>query len=142
MTHASKNVLVVEDDADILSSLAEVIREEGFNVQTAANGYQALMQVEQHEPALIFLDLMLPQMNGWRFVQELRARFPETNPPIVLVSAVQDIAREAAKLGAQCFLRKPFDLADIVRITHECCQRQKPQALQCLSKLKSAKSRG
>ncbi len=122
MTHASKNVLVIEDDVDILSSLAEVIRDEGFTVYTAANGYQALMQVEQNEPALIFLDLMLPQMNGWRFVQELRARFPDTKAPIVLVSAVHDIAREAAKLGAQRFLRKPFDLADIVRITRECCR--------------------
>jgi CheY-like chemotaxis protein len=122
VTHARKSVLVVEDDIDIVSSLAEVIRDEGFKVQTAANGYQALMQVEQHQPALIFLDLMLPQMNGWRFVQEMRARFPDTSVPIVLVSAVQDIARAAARLGARHFLRKPFDLADIVRITHEHCR--------------------
>src|SRR5437660_1103021 len=100
----SRTVLVVEDDAAILSSLAEVIRDEGFTVDTAANGYQALARVEACDPDLIFLDLMLPQMDGWKFIAELRLRSPARRAPIVLVSAVANLAAEASKLGVKRFL--------------------------------------
>ena len=63
------NILIVEDDPDILSSLAEAIREEGFVVETAANGYQALTRLESQLPDLIFLDLMMPLMDGWKFLE-------------------------------------------------------------------------
>ena len=115
-------VLVVEDDAAILSSLAEVIRDEGFAVETAANGYQALARIEACEPDLIFLDLMMPRMDGWRFIAELRLRTPSRQVPIVLVSAAANLGTEASKLGVRHFLRKPFDLEDVVRITRECCR--------------------
>lgn len=115
-----KTVLVVEDDAAILSSLAEVIREEGYVVDTAANGYQALARIETSEPDLIFLDLMLPQMDGWKFIAELRIRYPTRQTPIVLVSAVANLAAEASKLGVRYFLRKPFALEEVLRIAQDC----------------------
>lgn len=117
------NVLVVEDDSDILSSLVEVIRDEGFDVSSAANGYQALAQIEQRSVDLIFLDLMMPLMDGWRFLQELHARFPDVHAPVVLLSAVRDLSDEARRLGVARFLAKPFDLDDVVRLAHELCPR-------------------
>jgi CheY-like chemotaxis protein len=116
-----KTVLVVEDDFDILSSLAEIVREEGFDVLTAGNGYQALEQIARTPPNLIFLDLMMPQMNGWRFVEELRRRYPDRQFPIVLLSAAADVAAEAERLGISFFLKKPFPLTDISRLAHEIC---------------------
>jgi two-component system nitrogen regulation response regulator NtrX len=112
-------VLVVEDDSDILSSLVEVIRDEGFDVISAANGYQALSELEHHTVSLIFLDLMMPVMDGWRFLQEARTRFPDFQTPVVLLSAVRDLSEQARKLGVARFLTKPFNLDDVVRITHE-----------------------
>src|SRR5260370_1318648 len=114
-------VLVVEDDPDILSSLAEVIREEGCEVATAANGYQALAEVSRQQPDLIFLDLMMPLMNGWKFIEALRARLPAGRPPIVLLSAANNLAKQAELLGVRRFLQKPFDLADVARLVHQLC---------------------
>lgn len=114
-------VLVVEDDADILSSLVEVIREEGYEVLSAANGFQALAQLEQHPVDLIFLDLMMPIMDGWRFLDEMHQRYPSLHPKVVLLSAVHGLPAEAERLGVSRYLRKPFELEDVVRITHEYC---------------------
>jgi CheY-like chemotaxis protein len=112
-------VLVVEDDSDILSSLVEVIREEGFEVYSAANGYQALSELADHHIDLIFLDLMMPVMDGWRFLQEARTRFPNFHVPVVLLSAVRDLGDHARALGVARHLTKPFNLDDVVRIAHE-----------------------
>lgn len=116
------NILIVEDDPDILSSLAEVIREEGFDVETAANGYQALARLEAHAPDLIFLDLMMPLMDGWKFLEIARQRFPSTQPPVVLLSAVHNLTEEARRLGVTAFLPKPFDLEDVARMAHSLTQ--------------------
>jgi CheY-like chemotaxis protein len=116
-----KRVLVVEDDCDVLSSLAEVIRDEGYDVATASNGRQALAQIEAEVPDLIFLDLMMPAMDGWGVVTELRRRLPTVQAPIVLLSAVRGLGQQAADLGIKYYLRKPFRLDDIVRIARECC---------------------
>jgi CheY-like chemotaxis protein len=115
------HVLIVEDDPDILSSLAEVIREEGFEVETAANGYQALARLESNPPGLIFLDLMMPLMDGWRFMELARQRFPGLQVPIVLLSAVHSLSAEAQKLGVTAFLPKPFELEAVARLAHELC---------------------
>lgn len=118
------NVLIVEDDPDILSSLAEVLREEQFEVDTAANGYQALSRLESHMPDLILLDLMMPLMDGWKFLEVARQRFPAMRAPVVLLSAVHGLTEEAHRLGVDAFLPKPFDLEDVARIAHELCDRR------------------
>ena len=117
------NILIVEDDPDILSSLAEAIREEGFDVETAANGYQALARLESHPPDLIFLDLMMPLMDGWKFLESARQRFPDLHPPVVVLSAVRNLTDEVRRLGVTAFLPKPFDLEDVARMAHSLCSR-------------------
>jgi CheY-like chemotaxis protein len=118
------NILIVEDDPDILSSLAEAIREEGFEVETAANGYQALARLEAQTPALIFLDLMMPLMDGWKFLETARQRFPTLVAPVVLLSAVHNLTEEARRLGVTAFLPKPFDLEDVARMAHSLVARR------------------
>jgi two-component system, chemotaxis family, chemotaxis protein CheY len=121
------HILIVEDDPDILSSLAEAIREEGFSVETAANGYQALARLE-HQPAdLILLDLMMPLMDGWKFLEIARRRFPEMHAPVVLLSAVHNLTEEARRLGVSGFLAKPFDLEDVARVAHQLCDGRRPE---------------
>ncbi len=118
------NILIVEDDPDILSSLAEALREEGFEVETAANGYQALTRLESQAPDAIFLDLMMPLMDGWKFLETARQRFPGLHAPIVLLSAVHNLTEEAQRLGVTAFLAKPFDLEDVARMAHSLTQRR------------------
>jgi CBS domain-containing protein len=117
-----QTVLVVEDDAAILSSLADVIRDDGYVVDTAANGNQALARLEACAPDLIFLDLMMPQLDGWGFLARLRALATARQVPIVLISALPNLAKEAERLGIPRFLQKPFELESVMRITHECCR--------------------
>ncbi len=114
-------VLVVEDDPDILSSLAEVIREDGYEVETAANGYQALEHLSAQMPDLIFLDLMMPGMDGCRFLEEAHHRFPEMQVPVVLLSAASGLSEKAARLGIRRYLPKPFELENVTQIAHEYC---------------------
>jgi CheY-like chemotaxis protein len=124
--HHLRPVLVVEDDSDILSSLAELLRDDGYDVVTAANGYQALGQVKAHDPELILLDLMMPQMDGWRFVRELRARIPSCRAPVVLMSAAADLPGEAARLCVDAWVKKPFRLEELLRLAHRWCPRETP----------------
>jgi CheY-like chemotaxis protein len=116
-----KSVLVIEDDAALLSSVAEVIREVGYEVRTASNGHQALDEVLLRGFDLILIDLMLPFMDGWRFLEQYRCRCRESRAALVLVSALPNLPAEAARLGVHGYLRKPFGLDAVVRITQECC---------------------
>lgn len=117
------NILIIEDDPDILSSLAEALREEDFVVETAANGYQALTRIEATMPDVIFLDLMMPLMDGWKFLEVAHRRFPNLRTPVVLLSAVHNLREEAVRLGVQAFLAKPFDLQDVARLAHQLADR-------------------
>jgi CheY-like chemotaxis protein len=114
-------VLIVEDDGDISELLAQVIREEGFQVETAKDGEAALEHVLANEPRLIFVDLRMPKMDGWQFCDELRRRFPLLDAKVVLVSASSNLPHEAEHLHAEHFLQKPFHVDDVVRLTRHYC---------------------
>ncbi|MBI5961815.1 MAG: response regulator [Chloroflexi bacterium] len=81
-------ILVVEDDPDVRSILALVLRKEGWNVIEAESGQSALAQIAQVRPALILLDLMMPEMNGFEFIDELRKTESWRSIPIVVVTAM------------------------------------------------------
>jgi CheY-like chemotaxis protein len=112
-------ILIVEDDPDILSSLAELIRHEGYAVATAVNGQQALERLATQRPDLIFLDLMMPVMDGWTFLREMRTRFPDAQIPVVLLSAKRGLREDAIRLGVDHFLEKPFELDEIIRLARQ-----------------------
>src|SRR5215470_1205194 len=100
-------ILVVEDDDDIRDSLKELLEEEGYRVDTAANGQQALVKLQEQElPQLILLDLMMPVMDGWQFQKELRAVPSLARLPVIVISASK-FSREP--LNAAAFIPKPLD---------------------------------
>jgi two-component system, chemotaxis family, chemotaxis protein CheY len=105
-------ILVVDDDVSILSALAELLDMEGYAVATAANGAEALGSVEQMEPSLVLLDMRMPVLDGWSFVQALEQRGVKL--PILVMTAAQDARRWAEEVGAQGYLAKPFDLTDVL----------------------------
>jgi CheY-like chemotaxis protein len=100
-------ILVVEDDDDIRDSLKELLEEEGYRVDTAPNGEQALAKLRDQElPQLILLDLMMPVMDGWQFQKELRRIPSYASLPIIVISASK-FSREP--LNAAAFIPKPLD---------------------------------
>ncbi len=108
----SPTVLLVDDEPDILGFMELALREDGYHVVTASSGQDALAIVDRASPSLILLDAKMPAMGGEEFLSELRRR-PGPPVPVVLVTAVRMQPSEAASLGAQDLLAKPFDLDEL-----------------------------
>lgn len=103
-------VLIVEDDALIRDSLADVLSDAGYEAITAANGKEGLELLRTAElPCVILLDLMMPVMNGAEFLRELRNSANVAATPVVIVSAWENEA-QAVEGAAQGFVKKPVRL--------------------------------
>ena len=111
------NVLVVDDDPAIVGTVEGILEDEGYTVSTAANGNQALAEIEQHEPGLVLLDMRMPVLDGWGFAAELKRR--GWRLPIVVMTAAQDARRWATDIGADGWLAKPFDLDNLLEIVQQ-----------------------
>jgi len=111
--HGERVVLVVDDDPDILQTLALCLSTEGYRVVMAANGREALDVLGRERPAVILLDLMMPVMDGWQFVAEMDNRGWRRSPLLIL-SADRAVQGHAARLRADAFLAKPFDLDELL----------------------------
>ena len=113
-------VLIVEDAPELLSSLAEVLRDAGYSVETAANGYQALERMAQRRPDLIFLDVVMPRMDGWRFLEQVAQRFPDCSPSVVLLAPPAAPPTSQHRFQIRHVLARPLDLDQVTRIAREC----------------------
>jgi CheY-like chemotaxis protein len=112
-------ILVVEDDDAIRCLVSEVLRDDGYDVCEAANGAEAIAFVGNHRPDLIVLDLMMPVMDGWAFVEACRRTPYCVGVPIVVTSASHDLPRTAERLrsyGVRTCLAKPFDLDGLLAL--------------------------
>ena len=102
-------ILVVEDDDTLRSVIGEVLVDEGYRVDLATDGHEALELLQGADPDLIILDVMMPRMDAFRFREIQQGRGPG-RAAVLVVSAVRDVRSAAATLGAQAFLAKPFQL--------------------------------
>jgi CheY-like chemotaxis protein len=105
-------ILVVDDDPSILMTVSDILEFEGYPVATAANGAEALVRLEQLNPAMVILDMRMPILDGWGFARILRER--GVNLPILVMTAAQDAMRWADEIGADGFVAKPFELLELL----------------------------
>ena len=96
---APRRVLIIEDDAATRQMLRGMLEKEGWAVAESGNGHAALEQVAADRPALILLDLMMPGMNGFEFITELRQREAGRGIPIVVLTAKDLTAEERQRLN-------------------------------------------
>jgi CheY-like chemotaxis protein len=104
-------ILLVDDDRESCEALAEFLSLRGHAVQCAANGSEALRLVDDSDarPELIFLDLVMPVLDGWGFLAE-RAKDPLlADVPVVIMSGCSAVAQKAQEAGAVAVVRKPAD---------------------------------
>ncbi|MDP8923245.1 MAG: response regulator [Chloroflexota bacterium] len=111
---ANRRVLVVEDDDAIRSLLDLVLAAEGYDVRTAEHGGAALDVLERWSPHLILLDLMMPVLDGWGFRARQVANPSWAAIPVILLSAVYEVSRQAEVLAVAAVHAKPFDLDDLL----------------------------
>jgi CheY-like chemotaxis protein len=97
----ARSVLVVEDDGTTRDLLGRTLESDGWRVDEAANGLLALEQVRKNRPDVIVLDLMMPEMDGFEFLRELRHQEEYRNLPVVVVTAKTITAEERERLNGQ-----------------------------------------
>jgi excisionase family DNA binding protein len=116
-----KKILIVDDDPEIIELLVDVLSRDGrFDVKAASSGYDAGMLTQQLHPDLILLDYMLPDVNGNIVCQTIRRNPEFESVKIIIISGVirEDEIEQLLKSGAEDFIRKPFDITELVtRIT-------------------------
>jgi CheY-like chemotaxis protein len=111
-------VMVVDDDEDIRAVLKLFLEAEGYRVITAADGREALQQLQTPErPSLILLDLMMPGMDGEQFMKAVR-RTPLASIPVVIMSGHREAADKVIELNANCCLMKPVEYDDLTALIH------------------------
>ena len=114
---AKKRVLVVDDDEQIVELFLDVLgRDDRFEVQTAATGYDAGVLTEQFRPHLVLLDYMLPDINGNLVCDRIRANPDLAGTKIIIVSGVVKPEEIDALMesGADDFVKKPFDIGELI----------------------------
>lgn len=105
-------ILVVEDEPDMLRSLAQALREEGYAVDMANNGEDGLFSAENYDYDALVLDVMMPKMDGWEMLSRLR----KTKKTPVLMLTARDQSRDRVRgldTGADDYVVKPFDLPEL-----------------------------
>jgi two-component system chemotaxis response regulator CheY len=109
-------VLVVDDDSYIRDVVAQLLESEGYTVEEATNGVEALTIVNDaaRRPDLILLDLMMPVMDGWEFARRMDEHHPPVNIPIVVLTAARLPPERLRVPGARAVLAKPFDLEELL----------------------------
>lgn len=95
----SKTILVVDDTENLRTLVKSYLSQEGFRVLTAADGRQALFLARDEKPDLILLDLMMPEMDGFEFLDELRDRPDAVEIPVVVLTAMELTEEDRARLN-------------------------------------------
>ena len=113
MGEAIKRILIVDDEENTRIGLTKLLTQEGFDVESAADGSEALDYLDQKKVSLVISDINMPKMNGLVFLRELSRKFPSTN--VIMITAFGGVESylEAMNLGAYEYLHKPVRLDEL-----------------------------
>jgi len=107
-------ILVVDDEPMVRSTLGRVLTDEGYVVDAAVDGHDALALARVARPDAILLDLMMPGMNGRQFLRAVRADPEFVHIPVVIMTAVHGLEVNLSTFGADAVVEKPFDVDDLL----------------------------
>ena len=110
----SAQILVADDEALIRQSLRAALAQEGFNVSAAASGAEALQKFADQRPDVVVLDLVLGDLDGLDLLRRFREEAPDTKVVVITAHGSIESAVSAMKLGAFDFIKKPFDLEEVI----------------------------
>lgn len=111
-----KKIFLIEDDQDIRTSIVEILEDEGYQTDWAANGEDALAKLRSNaeQPALILLDLRLPVKDGFQFRQEQMGDERLSDIPVIVISADGRLQEKTGHMRVADLLKKPIDIEELV----------------------------
>jgi CheY-like chemotaxis protein len=115
-----KKILAIDDENDVLLIIKTALSGEGYDVITASNGFDGLALAEDQRPALILLDLRMPEMDGMEVLEQLRESEKTMDIPVIILTgiSVKQKIREALDRGITYYIVKPFECQDLVSKIH------------------------
>jgi DNA-binding response OmpR family regulator len=111
--HGHQTILVVDDNDTIRTAMRAILELSGFAVALAADGLDALGQLNELQPALIIFDLEMPHLDGFAFADELRRQGHHLGVPLLVVSGRDELELAARHVGAAGYLPKPFNALEL-----------------------------
>ena len=113
---SATKVLIVDDESFIINLLKNGLSENGFDVITADNGFDAILAVEEQKPDVVITDIMMPRLTGLEFLKALKNNPATAKVPIFLISAMDqaDIVQQGLDMGAVDYITKPFKINEII----------------------------
>ncbi len=136
-------ILVIEDDIQVLSSLSELLSSAGFQVNTAENGLKGLKSALDNQPDLVICDVIMPGLDGYGVLKELRAHRLTVNIPFIFLTglASRQDQRQGMNLGADDYLLKPFTLEEVLAAINTRLAKQASVTQHYVTELKEAEER-
>ncbi|AOE50209.1 response regulator [Kangiella sediminilitoris] len=112
---AGSRVLIIDDSKTVCSMLGRMLRQNQYDVAVAYNGETGLRMIKEQLPELIFLDIVLPGINGFQVLRALRKSPMTKNIPVIMISGNAQATEKyyAERIGADDFMKKPFTRADV-----------------------------
>ncbi|MFC2113161.1 PleD family two-component system response regulator [Bacteroidota bacterium] len=112
-----KKILIVDDSNTNVVLLEAILVSKGYQIQTAYNVDEAYNMLEKERPELILLDLLMPKISGYQFLDQLKNNNETRDIPVIIVSAVTDAPniQKTLELGASDYIEKPVDIKTLLR---------------------------
>ncbi len=123
MSEPKGKVLIVDDEPNARSALAELLRDDGYTTETASDGLRALALLEQFEPDVVLTDLKMPGLDGLGLLEQGRPRAPHAAFVVMTAFGSIDTAVRAIQRGAENYLTKPLDLDAVSALVQRACEK-------------------
>jgi two-component system cell cycle response regulator DivK len=115
-------ILVIDDSTTNIVLLEAILAQKGYDIETALNAKEAFMHIEKQVPDLILLDLLMPKVSGFDFLEQLRKEEKTKGTPVIVISAIttdDENTRKINDLNTVDFIRKPIDIQYLVNRVEE-----------------------
>lgn len=121
MATKNYNILIIDDSTTNIVLLEAILKEKGYLIHTALSAKEAYSVMKNAIPDLILLDLLMPRISGFEFLEEIRQKDVTKETPVIVITAVNDdeYKKKALKLGATEVLNKPVDIQGILQKVEE-----------------------
>lgn len=115
-----RTILLIDDDPYILDQAREILEQNGFSVIMAINGFQGIKLADEHRPSLIFLDIEMPLMDGYKVLSTLKAHASTSSIPVILLTS-RDLKLDRGRgfdCGAAMYINKPFTNVKLLSVVN------------------------